>query len=89
MFRVDVFWFGLNGGKPTREFYPRFWSLLEEFSFRPHWGKTLPPASAAWQAHYRASLPMLDRFLALRAELDPKQIFVTSYWRSHLGIAPV
>lgn len=89
MFRVDVFWFGLNGGKPTDEFYPRFWRLLEEFGFRPHWGKTLPPASAAWQSYYRANLPMLDRFLALRAQLDPKQIFVTSYWRSHLGIAPL
>lgn len=89
MFRVDVFWFGLNSGEPTDEFYPRFWNLLKRFDFRPHWGKYLPPASAEWQSYYRANLPMLDRFLALRAELDPKQIFVTSYWRDHLGIAPL
>ncbi len=89
VFRVDVFWFGLNAGTPTDSFYPRFWELLKGFGFRPHWGKYLPAASAEWQAYYRANIPMLDRFLALRAELDPKQIFVTSYWRSHLGIAPV
>ena len=87
MFRVDVFWFALNGGKPTTEFYPRFWRVLKSFGFRPHWGKSLPPASAEWQSYYRANMPMLDRFLALRAELDPKQVFVTSYWRDHLGIA--
>jgi hypothetical protein len=89
MFRVDVFWFALNSGKPTDDFYPRFWRLLKDFGFRPHWGKYLPPASAEWQSYYRATMPMLDRFLALRAVLDPKQIFVTSYWRSHLGIPPV
>jgi hypothetical protein len=87
--RVDVFWFALNAGKPTDRFYPRFWKLLKDFNFRPHWGKYLPPATAEWRAHYRATIPMLERFLALRAELDPQQIFVTSYWRDHLGIAPV
>lgn len=89
VFRVDVFWFALNAGKPTDDFYPRFWRLLKDFDFRPHWGKYLPPASAEWQSYYRGNIPMLERFLALRAELDPKQIFVTSYWREHLGIAPV
>jgi hypothetical protein len=88
MFRVDVFWFALNAGEPGERFYPRFWQLLKDFNFRPHWGKHLPHASAEWRAYYRANLPMLDRFLALRAELDPQQIFVTSYWRDHLGIAP-
>ncbi len=43
MFRVDVFWFALNSGMPTDEFYPRFWRLLKQFNFRPHWGKYLPP----------------------------------------------
>ena len=89
VFRVDVFWFALNAGKPGERFYPRFWRLLKDFAFRPHWGKHLPGASPEWRAYYRATMPMLERFLALRAELDPEQIFVSSYWRDHLGIAPV
>jgi hypothetical protein len=89
VFRVDVFWFALNAGKPGEHFYPRFWSLLKDFAFRPHWGKHLPDASPEWRAYYRSTMPMLERFLALRAELDPQQIFVSSYWRDHLGIAPV
>jgi len=86
VFRVDVFWFGLNAGNPDQVYFPQFWDLLEEFSFRPHWGKYLPPASAKWRAYYREQLPQLEAFLRLRAAADPQQLFVTDYWREHLGI---
>jgi len=81
--RVDVFWFGLNAGSPE-SFYQPFWDLLKDLAFRPHWGKWLPPASDAWRAHYASQLRLAD-FLALRAELDPKGVFATDYWRAHLG----
>jgi hypothetical protein len=89
VFRVDVFWFGLNAGSPADTFYPMFWELLQPFAFRPHWAKFLPPASDRWRAYYRKNVPMLERFLELRRELDPRQIFVNEYWREHLGIEPV
>lgn len=86
VFRVDVFWFGLNAGSPSDRFYPMFWELLARFDFRPHWGKVLPPASDRWRAYYRRSFPMLERFLELRRAMDPRQIFVSQYWRDNLGI---
>lgn len=86
VFRVDVFWFALNAGAPTDSFYPPFWEILKPFAFRPHWGKFLPAASAEWRAHYRACFPKFDDFLALRAKLDPDQVFVSDYWRRHFGI---
>ncbi|HHH29534.1 MAG TPA: FAD-binding protein [Polyangiaceae bacterium] len=86
VFRVDVFWFGLNAGDPATDFYPQFWELLKRFDFRPHWGKYLPPPDASWAAHYRRVLPRMADFLTLRAKLDPKGIFLTDYWAGHLGI---
>ena len=85
-FRVDVFWFGLNAGDPRTHFYPPFWEILAPFAFRPHWGKDLPPASPRWQRHYRDVFPRLEDFLRLRATLDPRGVFLTRYWRDHLGI---
>jgi len=84
--RVDIFWFHLNAGKPQDDFFPQFWELLRPFGFRPHWGKILPPASHEWRGYYRDQFDKLDAFLALRDRLDPEQIFVSTYWRAHLGI---
>ncbi|AKT38053.1 D-arabinono-1,4-lactone oxidase [Chondromyces crocatus] len=86
VYRVDVFWFELNAADPTKTFYPPFWELLKPFTFKPHWGKDLPPPSADWLAYYKQGFPMLERFLQLRAQLDPAQIFVSDYWREHFGI---
>lgn len=82
--RIDVFWFGRNAGTPEA-FYAPFWDALRPFGFRPHWGKWLPPPSPDWRAYYRARYPQLDRFLELRARLDPDGVFATDYWRAHLG----
>ncbi|APR83103.1 Hypothetical protein A7982_08452 [Minicystis rosea] len=79
--RIDVFWFGLNQGSPDTEFYPQFWELLKPFGYRPHWGKHLPAPE-----NYLGNVPRLQDFLALRTKLDPKGIFLTSYWRTALGI---
>jgi hypothetical protein len=89
--RVDLFWFGRNGDSTAPEFYQQFWDLLEAngIPFRPHWGKYLPAPTAPFGPSYYAKVyPQLAGFLELRATLDPKQVFVTDYWRSHLGIAP-
>ena len=80
--RIDVFWFGLNAGSPATSFYPQFWELLAPFGYRPHWGKYLGPA-----ANYLKNIPRLAEFLELRGRLDPKEIFLTEYWRAALGIA--
>jgi hypothetical protein len=93
VFRVDVFWFAKNAGVPETAFYPQFWELLKPFAFRPHWGKFLPSPNASpspsanWADYYRQNLSRFDDFLALRAKLDPRQVFVTDYWRSNFAIA--
>ncbi len=88
MVRVDIFWFAYNLGNPDTEFYPQFWQLLKRFGFRPHWGKALPdPDSDCGVDYLRAQYPCWDRFMALRDELDPEQVFVSDYWKRHLGIA--
>ena len=85
--RFNAFWFETWPGDPADKFDP-FWELLADMGFRLHWGKHLPAPSDRWRQHYRQHLPMFDRFLQKRAELDPKQVFATDYWREHLGIAP-
>ncbi|HTJ80703.1 MAG TPA: D-arabinono-1,4-lactone oxidase, partial [Polyangiaceae bacterium] len=86
MLRIDVFWFGKNAGDPADSFYPPFWDLLKPFGFRPHWGKTLPTPSAKWVAYYDQQLPRLADFRKLRATLDPDGVFLTPYWKAHLGL---
>lgn len=81
--RIDVLWYGLNADSPAKEFYPRFWELLAPFAYRPHWGKYLGPASS-----YLKNLPKLAAFLELRARLDPKELFFTTYWKRALGLEP-
>ena len=84
--RIDVFWFGNNLGDPT-VFYQKFWDLLAEFKFRPHWGKYLPAGDSTLGAGYLKSLyPKWDAWMALREQMDPYQVFVNDYWRAHLGI---
>ena len=85
--RIDIFWFGRNAEAPDQKFYPQFWNLLKGFDFRPHWGKYLPPGDGPQGVAYlRKNYPRWDDFMKLRAQYDPRQIFVTDYWRSHLGI---
>ncbi len=86
--RVDVFWFTTEVGDPVTDFYPQYWKLLEKYDFRFHWGKHLsPPGSSTGVEYRRRSLPRWDDFLAARRRLDPKGVFLTDYWRAHLGIA--
>ncbi len=89
VFRIDMFWFGDNPGSPLNEFYPALWTELHNnnLHFRPHWGKFLPAGDSPEGAAYlRTQYPQFDKWLSLRQELDPHQVFVSDYWRSHLDI---
>lgn len=84
VFRLDCLWFAKNAGDP-RKLFRQYWDLLRPFGFRPHWGKFLPDDSD-WPAYFARQFPRWNDFLALRGKLDPDGIFLTRYWRSHLGI---
>jgi D-arabinono-1,4-lactone oxidase len=89
--RIDPFWFQANPGDPTQTFYPQFWELLRahEIPFRLHWGKYQPsfaPGDRHWVDFFERQYPRWDDFLALRKARDPKNMFLTTYWRDRFGL---
>jgi hypothetical protein len=85
--RVDVFWFHdlFRSEDELKAFYQQYWELLRKYDFRPHWAKYMPEGDMG--AGYLAQrYPMWKQFLELRAKMDPKQLFVTDYWRNALSI---
>ncbi len=86
MVRINLLWFGQNLVDPTA-YFQQFWTLLSKYNFRPHWGKCLPAADSAQGTSYlQSNYPKWNEWMQLREQMDPHQIFVTSYWRSNLGI---
>jgi len=91
VFRVDAYWFEANPGDPSDTFYLRLWELLRDngMPFRLHWGKYQPkttPKDPEWVEFFKTQYPRWDDFLRLRAERDPKDIFLTDYWRERFGL---
>lgn len=86
--RIDVFWFGYNAGDPVSEFYPQFWSALEGLDYRLHWGKFLPRPDQLAPSKLLARYPRWEEWKRARAAHDPYNIFLTQYWRDHLGLNP-
>lgn len=80
--RIDLFWFAKNQGDPARDYFPRFWELLDRYGARYHWGKHLPVQPAALRQRY----PRWEDFLRLRADCDPDDIFLSDYWSARLGL---
>jgi D-arabinono-1,4-lactone oxidase len=84
--KVDPFWFGFNRGDPDEVYFPHYWRLFKDkgVDYRLHWGKALSDDVE----YIRRQYPRWDDFMRLRDEMDPHQVFVTDYWRRHLGITP-
>jgi FAD/FMN-containing dehydrogenase len=82
--RINMMWFNKNIGDPVA-FFQQFWSLMDSqnIPFRPHWAKSLPAMGAAYMT---AKYPKWGQWQALRAKMDPNNIFLTDYWSSQLGI---
>ncbi len=88
--RLDVLWFRTEKDTARRNaFFRSFWELLrrEKIDFRPHWGKYLPEADSEQGADYlRSQYAKWDRFMELRRKFDPQGLFLSGYWKKHLGI---
>jgi hypothetical protein len=88
-FRIDIFWYINNTGNPTARdgYFKQFWDLLRnnDIPFRLHWGKFIPDYDFKdWVDYYRSQFPKWDEFLDLRKTRDPKNIFLTKYWKLRL-----
>jgi len=91
VFRVDPFWFNADARDPVQTFYPQFWNLLREHGipYRLHWAKYQPNYAAnnsKWVGYFAARYPRWQDFLDLRAQRDPDDVFLTSYWRERFGL---
>jgi FAD/FMN-containing dehydrogenase len=70
-----------------RHDWDRFLRAIDEtlrpFHPRPHWGKMgyMDPAG------FRAAYPELDRFLAIREELDPHGLFLNDFFREAFSLS--
>jgi FAD binding domain/D-arabinono-1,4-lactone oxidase len=90
-FRIDPYWFAESAADPRETLFGGLWALLRDadIPFRLHWGKyqpSCPPGDRTWVEFFRARYPRWDDFLRLRQELDPNNIFLTSYWRERFGL---
>ncbi len=83
--RIDVFWFERSSGDPIA-FFEQFWDLFAPLGYRLHWGKHLPRDAGRGARYLRRQFPRWDDFLALRAVLDPHDIFLNDHFRDALGI---
>jgi len=88
-FRIDIFWYINNEGNPAGRdgYFKQFWDLFmnNKIPFRLHWGKFIPDYDyKEWANYYKSQFPRWDDFLDLRKERDPKNIFLTKYWKLRL-----
>lgn len=87
--RVDLFWYTANDGTPNGrgEYYDQFWKLFRDnnIPFRLHWGKFVPDYDFKdWANYYQTQLPKMAEFLELREQRDPRNVFLTDYWKLRL-----
>jgi FAD/FMN-containing dehydrogenase len=84
--RLNVCWMETNPGDPRETFFPQFWDLFADLDFRLHWAKNLFADRSRTAARLRGSYAHWGDFLELRGTLDPDGVFLSDYWREHLGI---
>jgi D-arabinono-1,4-lactone oxidase len=89
--RIDPYWYAGNAADPVDTLFAGLWHLLRDagIPFRLHWGKfgpRRPAGDRTWVDFFAAQYPRWDDFLALRAQLDPDDLFLTDAWRDRFGL---
>ena len=69
-------------GMKHEEFFAAMEEIFQKYDGRPHWGKMHTMSHENVVAAY----PNLDKFLQVRQELDPNQMFVNDYLKELFGI---
>ena len=89
--RFDPLWWTQNKDNPADFFQNFFNKLLDIPGARLHWGKYLPPIEENGKFNLdflRKCYPQMDAWLKIRDEMDPRQVFLTDYWRKFFRIQP-
>lgn len=81
--RVDIFWFAGNPNDPIKNFYEEFWTQLDEYQFRAHWGKYISAYTKEELIHL---YPKFTDWCMVREKYDPVGVFLSDYWRKRLFI---
>jgi L-gulonolactone oxidase len=68
-------------GMEFESFFRGFEEIMDSYGGRPHWGKRHYQTAATLRERY----PQWDRFQAVRARLDPDEVFANDYTRRVLG----
>ena len=93
--RIDGLWFAKNmGGDAAREkFYDNFYNtLLGVHGVRFHWGKYLPELNGVYggvkydHKLINKAYPHMEDWKKIRKQMDPKDVFVTQYWKKYLDL---
>ncbi len=85
--RIDLFWLGRDHDGTPEAYYAPFWEKLAQFNYRPHWAKYLPEGDSNQGHQYLSKLyPHWQDWMNLRTQMDPNNIFLSDYWKKHLGI---
>ncbi|MFN8355836.1 MAG: D-arabinono-1,4-lactone oxidase [Spirosomataceae bacterium] len=86
--RLNIMFFA-NSTLDPNTYYSQFWTLFRQkgINFRLHWGKNLPPPSSlASPTYLQSQYQKWDDFHCLRKQMDPHDIFLTTYWKTQLGL---
>lgn len=70
-------------------YFNQFWNLFDSsgIPFRLHWGYYLTEATSSGdEKKLTDKYPKFKAFAELRRTLDPKDLFLTTYWKQHLNI---
>ena len=95
-FRLDVNFFQYDtelGSKTKRsdpaDFFRPYFKYFDKHcpDYSCHLGKYVTPDFGNLE-RLRRSYPEYDKWMQIRAKLDPRQVFVTPYWREHFLIPP-
>jgi D-arabinono-1,4-lactone oxidase len=91
--RIDPYWWEYNIAGNMQEFFTKYWNVLLNIpTARLHWGKHFPEVGTKFDNftigpdYVTKSYPKFNEWMEFRKKYDPKQIFVTDYWRKLLGI---
>ncbi|CAG8629301.1 35084_t:CDS:2, partial [Gigaspora margarita] len=81
--RIDVHYFSGNTRGIPKDHFKFYWDILSKYGFRCHWGKYMPDN---YGDQVSKLYPQYNQWMNIRRQIDPKQIFVTPYWRKLLKI---